>query len=361
MQLELTNQSLTTMLLDCIQHYPSYELANESYGLLYGDYSREDKGLAIGEYNFPIGNVDERSQQFIAPNEKIVETLRNARSLIHTAEAIATYHSHPFDAAYVDWARPSNDDCHYFIQQPVKYQLIIAITKCYDTPRPLKMWFEKDATMEFIPVDADADLPKEKTYDRETQFIVGYYMHYRFEIRAYVNTGHSLKDIDLYSSEVLLNELLRQHAIELEAVPREAHYHLKKLEFSHRSRNLKTRDQKTDYHLSKIKYALANHTPLPNVPHKKIINNKSHVQLEQYTLGQLQELKSFYILLEETPPCLCKMTFNAAQQNFIVEDLERHIGHQFIMEKYMIEAGYYEEISVCNITRIPFSVWVEDV
>lgn len=51
MHLELTNQTLATILMDCMHHYPSFKNAKEAFGIILG---ATESTSYVGEYSFPI-------------------------------------------------------------------------------------------------------------------------------------------------------------------------------------------------------------------------------------------------------------------------------------------------------------------
>lgn len=57
MYIELINNTLTTMLLDCICHYPKRGQQKECFGLIFG----EQNANPIGEYTFPVAHSSSRS------------------------------------------------------------------------------------------------------------------------------------------------------------------------------------------------------------------------------------------------------------------------------------------------------------
>ncbi|MGE7676370.1 hypothetical protein ACQKMV_22880 [Lysinibacillus sp. NPDC094403] len=361
MHLELTNQTLATILLDCMHHYPSYKKAKEAFGVILG---ATEPTSYIGEYSFPIGNVDFRAQDEVSPNKQINQMIMNARKLVATSTSIASYHSHPFDGAYVDWARPSNEDCHYFINEPLEIQLIVALAQIYDESKPYKLVYKKDSTKEFIPNDnMDAD-PIEKTESTETQYIQGHFQNVAFEIRAYLNTESSLKDIDLFSSEVELNQTLWQHDVHLEQLPAEAMYSIRKLEYAHRQKSQKNASDKIDYHLEKVKkLQIAN----PIIPTEDDYHNirfinglllKEATSLSYKQAIQLARKGNIFADLHEDSVVLCQVLFDEQANVLFLEDLEKEVGSTIDLADYMVENGYFEEISLCNIRKFPLTFWV---
>lgn len=361
MHFELTNQSLATILMDCMHHYPSFEKSNEAFGLILG---AAEPTSYIGEYSFPVGNVDSRAQTAVSPNKQINQMIINARKLVATSTSIATYHSHPFDNACLEWARPSNADCHYFLHEPLKVQLIVAVAQVYDESKPYQLVYEKDITREFIPVAEAENLPEELTYSTTTQYIQGNFQNFAFEIRAYFNTGHSLKDIDLFSSEVELNQTLLQHDIHLEQLPAEAMYNIRKLEYVHRQNAQKNAADKIDYHLEKVKkHQIENPQLLTENDSQNIIFINGLLFKEATSLNYEQAIQlalkgHIFADLHEENVVLCQVLFDDQANVLFLEDLEKEVGTTIDLADYMVENGYFEDISLCNIRRFPLTFWV---
>lgn len=126
MHLELINNTLTTMLLDCISHYPKRGQQKECFGLIFGEQNEK----SIGEYTFPIGNVIEKTADSVMPDEYVNSILRESRKLVTTSDFVAYYHSHPYDELFDSWADPSVGDVR-FAQSIGKnhIQIIFAIVK----------------------------------------------------------------------------------------------------------------------------------------------------------------------------------------------------------------------------------------
>jgi len=250
MHFELTNQSLSTILLDAIQYYPTYKQAKESYGILLGT---EEKGNGVAEYTFPVGNVERREQSFVIENREISALIRNARKIVATSTTVASYHSHPYDDTYENWARPSNGDCFCVVNQDVKAELIIAIAKVYKSEQPLTLLYNTDDAKEFTPNKDENGDPHIKDFKKKVQYIQGMFSNYEFEIRAYHNTRSTLMDMDLFSSEVSLNETLRENNLEIEKLPAEAMYSIRKIEYAGRMGSARNAADKVQYHIGKIK------------------------------------------------------------------------------------------------------------
>ncbi|WP_203246546.1 MPN domain-containing protein [Sporosarcina beigongshangi] len=359
MYFELTNQALSTILLDCIQYYPTYEQSKEAYGILLGS---EEGDCCIGEYSFPVGNVDFRDQTGIAANREINQLIMNAKKIVATSTAVASYHSHPFDNAYVDWARPSNDDCYYFANDPLQAQLIIAIAQIYDEPQSFKLVYEKDRAREFLPT-TESELPLENDLEREVQYIQGKFGRYAFEVRAYFNTGKSLSDINLFSSEVALNMTLWENDLHIERLPAEAMYSIRKLEYAHRQRSTRGTDNKIQYHIEKIKRMEPRQKSFEKLEDQRLIDglvfNKCSSLVYQDAV-QWARTGDLYAELHEETIVLCKVQFDANAQVLFLEDLEQQVGSTIDVAEYMVEAGYIEQISLCNIQRWPLHFWLRE-
>ena len=106
MHLELINNTLTTMLLDCISHYPKCGQQKECFGLIFG----ENNEKVIGEYTFPVANVKSKTASSVNVNEQVNDIIKEARKLVTTSDFVAYYHSHPYDEIYENWADPSIGD-----------------------------------------------------------------------------------------------------------------------------------------------------------------------------------------------------------------------------------------------------------
>ena len=256
MNLELINNTLTTMLLDCISHYPERGEEKECFGLILGDQSEK----ALGEFTFPIGNVIEKTESSVTSDEYVNSIIKDARKLVTTSDFIAYYHSHPNDEKFEEWAAPSVGDIRFskFIETD-HIQVIIATVKNEDKNVNTNIQFDyvKENQYRFYEVKGKkkADYPDEKLINVNGQIITGCYKDYDFEVRAYKWTGKELEEIKLYSSEVEMNLLLRQNNITLEDLPKESMYYLRKLEYSLRLANKEKYEGKIPYLIEKIKSA----------------------------------------------------------------------------------------------------------
>lgn len=355
MHFELTHQALSTILLDAIQFYPVYNQAKEAYGILLGT---EEVENSIAEYTFPVGNVERRDRSSVTENREISNLIKNARKIVATSTTVASYHSHPFDAVYNDWARPSNSDCFCVISQEVKAELIIAIAKIHKEEQPLTLRYKTGDGIAFIPnFDADGD-PIEKNLKRKVQYIQGSFGRYEFEIRAYLNTTESLEDLDLFSSEVGLNKLLRENELSIEQLPNEAMYSVRKIEYAGRQRTARNTNDKIQYHINKIKRMEL----LPLLPKgMRKIDGKSYLERESISYVEailLARKNQLYIDVFEDSPVLFRACFDEKASVLFIEDLEKQVGSTIDLEEYMVEAGYIEQISLGNIERFQLRFWI---
>lgn len=253
MNLELINNTLTTMLLDCISHYPKRGQQKECFGLIFG----ENNEKVIGEYTFPVANVKSKTASSVNANEQVNDIIKEARKLVTTSDFVAYYHSHPYDEIYENWADPSIGDIRVSKDVNSNFELIFAIVKSkdQDSSATLKYEYSNDTQYRFFDVKGSkaSDAPKAELISHDGHIIHGHYKDYDFKIRAYHWTGQALEEVQLYSSEVEMNLLLHQNNIILEQLPKEAMYHLKKLEYSLRLANKDKYKEKIPYFIEKIK------------------------------------------------------------------------------------------------------------
>ncbi|MDW0113093.1 hypothetical protein QT711_07835 [Sporosarcina saromensis] len=356
MYIELTNQALSTILLDAIQYFPNYEHAKEAYGLLLGT---EEDNNSIAEYTFPVGNVTRRIQTSVTENPEISSLIRNARKIVATSNAVASYHSHPYKMIWSDWARPSNSDCFCVVSQDIKMELIIGIAKVNKVVLPLTLNYQTGAAKEFIPNTDDVDKnPYVKELGTNIQYIEGSFGYYKFEIRGYQNTGTSLIDLDLYSSEVTLNKILRENDVSIEQLPAEAMYSVRKIEYAARKRAARNADDKIIYHIEKIKGMELMPIPLES---KRIIDGQNYLGIDRITYSDAirwaRSGQLFADLYEETT-ILCNVGYDESDHVLFLEDLEYDIGSTIDVKEYMVEEGYIEHISLGNIERFPMKFWL---
>ncbi|WP_338754489.1 hypothetical protein [Bacillus sp. FJAT-52991] len=95
--------------------------------------------------------------------------------------------------------------------------------------------------------------PQSELIGKDGHVIHGHYKDYDFIVRAYKWTGSVFEEIKLYSSEVEMSVLLYEHGLIIEELPKEAMYHLKKLEYSLRLANKDKYKEKIPYLIEKIK------------------------------------------------------------------------------------------------------------
>jgi len=89
--------------------------------------------------------------------------------------------------------------------------------------------------------------------DHNITYINGEFQKYSFTIHAYRNTGNSLIDVDLVSSEAELLMMLNEENIKLDEMTVDKTYRLRKMEYNLRQEN-KTRGQgNLEYHLERMK------------------------------------------------------------------------------------------------------------
>lgn len=258
MYIELTNQTLTTMLLDCISHFPSVEQRKECFGLVFGEQGENP----IGEYTFPVGNVIDKTEDSVTADNQVNAIVQQAHQLAFTSDFVAYYHSHPNHQIYTQIADPSIADVTVAKNINSNIEIIFGIAKIKGNKKGtiLQYDYSKDDQYEFLnkAADPEAGIPECVKVGEDGQFIIGRYKDYEFHIRAYYNTGNSLKEVKLYSSEVIVNLLLHEHGINLEMLPKEAMYYLKKLEYSVRLANRKKYENKVLYLIEQIKKTMSN-------------------------------------------------------------------------------------------------------
>ncbi|MEH6954440.1 hypothetical protein [Neobacillus drentensis] len=252
--IELIQHVLSTIILDAVQFFPqnNKKVHFEAHGLLFGI----DKETSMEcDYAFPVGSVKEKSDVFVMPDSKVDKAVKSAKELFSTSNCIATYHSHPYDEPFDGWADPSNGDCGSADYLNLPYFFIIAIARNGKKEKSLSLHYEKCDAYEFSynPEVGGHDYPKTQPVNDKVSFIHGEFQKYTFTIRAYKNTGKSLVDVDLISSEAELMMKLMEKNIKLENMTSQETYRLRKMEYNLRTEN-KDRGQKNfDYHLEKIK------------------------------------------------------------------------------------------------------------
>ncbi|WP_042458848.1 hypothetical protein [Neobacillus dielmonensis] len=113
---------------------------------------------------------------------------------------------------------------------------------------------ESDAyEFSYNPTADGHDFPDFRPAEVQTSYIRGEFQKYVFTIRAYKNTGRSLIDVDLFSSEADLLMILNEENIKLKDVPPHETYRLRKMEFNLREENLERGKSNFDHHLEKLK------------------------------------------------------------------------------------------------------------
>jgi proteasome lid subunit RPN8/RPN11 len=292
---ELTQNALSTILIDCIQYYPDKKSYKEAYGLIMGT---EEKDKLIGEYTFPVGNVASQTKVSVTANNKVDDIVKKTKQLVATTACVAAYHSHPYNEYFSEWAVPSNADCHTVVGSQIKVELIVALTQNKFKNQPIRLSYMKQTGLSFFSNNGDGhEFPTIQKLDCLTQYIHGSFLNYDFEIRAYLNTGKSLQDIDLYSSEVALNELLVKEDIDIATLSSGEMYSVKKLEYSLRLQNVEKYSNKLSYHIQKIKNEQGNNEE--NVGRNEIqYAGSTFEELEVLTKEQIKTLakrKALYI------------------------------------------------------------------
>ncbi|MFW7186712.1 MULTISPECIES: hypothetical protein [unclassified Lysinibacillus] len=253
MHLELINNTLTTMLLDCISHYPKRGQQKECFGLIFGEQDRN----AVGEYTFPVANVLNKTASSVKANEQVNDIVKEARKLVTTSDFVAYYHSHPYDEIFDEWADPSVGDLRVAKDINSNIEVIFAIVKSkdVDTNATLKYEYLTDMQYRFFEEKSakNNEPPEAELIGKDGHIIQGHYRDYDFIVRAYKWTGSVFEEIKLYSSEVEMSLLLYEQGLIIEELPKEAMYHLKKLEYSLRLANKDKYKEKIPYLIEKIK------------------------------------------------------------------------------------------------------------
>ncbi|PJK16938.1 hypothetical protein CQS04_07225 [Chryseomicrobium excrementi] len=253
MQIEFINNTLSTMLLDCISHYPEQGKQKECFGLIFGEQSKE----AIGEYTFPVANVLDKNDSSVLADEDINDIVKEARKLVVTSDFVACYHSHPYDEEFEDMANPSIGDLRVAkaINSTIEVIFALAKIKGGDSTSPLKLNYIQETQYRFLDKKGARfdSIPNDEYLNDDGNVIVGTYKDYVFRVHAYQWTGKALEDIKLYSSEVELNMVLSKAGLSVENLPKEAMYYVRKLEYSLRLANKEKYSEKIPYLLEKIK------------------------------------------------------------------------------------------------------------
>lgn len=250
---ELIQHVFSTIVLDAIQFFPQNkkQVHAEAHGLLFGI---EKERSIESDYAFPVGSVTERNNSSVQPDEKVDTAITSAKELFSTSECIGTYHSHPYDETFNGWADPSNGDCASANYLNLPYFLIIAITRNEENFKGLEIAFQESPACEFIhnPNVKSNEYPTLNKMDFKTTSIIGDFQKYSFTIRAYKNTGNSLVDVDLFSTEAQLLGLLNDRGLSLMEIPKQETYRLRKMEYNLRSENIDRGRQNLEYHMKQL-------------------------------------------------------------------------------------------------------------
>ncbi|WJE21175.1 hypothetical protein QRY07_05315 [Bacillus cereus] len=251
---ELIQHVLSTILLDAVQFFPQNKkkVHSEAHGLLFG---MEKSTTTECDYAFPVGSVMERSDMMVMPDSKVDMAVKSAKELFSTSHCIGTYHSHPYDEYFDEWADPSNADCNAADYLNLPYFLIVAIARNGQKNEPLNFSNIQTKAHEFIynPKAEGHDAPTTNQLDYDTTCINGTFQKYTFTIRAYRNTGKSLVDVELFSSEEKLITLLNEKKLPVSKLQDEETYRLRKMEYNLRKENEERGKGNTEYHLERLK------------------------------------------------------------------------------------------------------------
>lgn len=252
--IELIQHSFSTILLDAIQFFPENEkkLNSECYGLLFGVEQKEHMEC---DFAFPTGSVAHRSESSVLADRKVDYAIQSAKQLFSTTNCIGAYHSHPVDKYFVDLANPSNTDIGSVLQNGLPFEVIIGITRSGKTKIPLSLTMMESSSFEYF-YDENAPKysePDARRLDRKVAYIEGEFQKYAFTIRGYYNTGKSLIDIDLFSSEVDLLIQLFNEDININNLAHSETNRLRKMEYNMRGGGSVRSKNNNEYHLNKIK------------------------------------------------------------------------------------------------------------
>lgn len=130
-----------------------------------------------------------------------------------------------------------------------------AIARNGQKNQPLSLHYGESEAYEFSynPNANGHDDPKIQPVNDQVSYIYGEFQKYTFTIRAYKNTGKSLIDVDLVSSEAELMMILNEENIKLEDISLQETYRLRKLEYNLRVENKEKGQKNLNYHLEKMK------------------------------------------------------------------------------------------------------------
>jgi proteasome lid subunit RPN8/RPN11 len=252
--LELIQHSFSTILLDAIQFFPQNKkrVSTESFGLLFG--LKKETGYEC-DFAFPVGSVSKRTEDLVQPDQKINEAIQSAKCLFSTSKWIGTYHSHPHDEYFEHWADPSNADVEFAQYLNLPYMVIIALTRNGKKNKPLSLDFKVGPAGEYFynKNKHPQDYPDAKLLNEEVNFIQGEFQKYFFTIRVYHFNGTSLRDVDLFSTEAELLQMLRDENVNVSDLTTAQTYHLRKIESNLRNGGSGRSKENTEYHLNKIK------------------------------------------------------------------------------------------------------------
>ncbi|MEH7415769.1 hypothetical protein V7266_10855 [Neobacillus drentensis] len=258
LNLQLIQQSFSTLILNAVENFPQEieKIHFETYGLLFG--LPQETRVEI-DYTYPISNVKSKTDRSISPNKKVDLAIKNAQELISTSRCVGTYHSHPYEDYFEDWADPSDADVSYFNSLKIPYTLIIAITRNSMMEKPFHLEYRYSKAHDFYIEGSKIKgvFAKAKPLDAESRSIYGEFKKYQFEIRAYQCTGETLRDMNLYSSEAEMLMSLREKNINLKDLTPEQSFRLRKIEYNFRNGfNKSQREERklenSNYHLDKL-------------------------------------------------------------------------------------------------------------
>lgn len=252
--IELIQHVLSTMILDAVQFFPQTKkkVHSEAHGLLFG--LAKEKSIEC-DYAFPVGSVANRSDMSVAPDSLVDKAVKSAKELFSTSSCVGTYHSHPHEEPFEDWADPSNGDCGSADYLNLPYFFIIAIARNGEKDKPLSLYPVESDAIEFTynPKADPHESPMVKSINRKVLSLEGVFQKYTFTIRAYKNTGRSLVDVDLISSEAALVMVLEEENINLDKLTLKDTYNLRKMEYNLRVENEERGQGNLTYHIEKLK------------------------------------------------------------------------------------------------------------
>lgn len=250
---ELIEHALTTMILDAVQFFPQNKkkVNKECHGLIFGV---EKESSVECDFAFPVGSVEKSNSFSVQPDEKVDTAISSAQQLFSTSTCLATFHSHPYEEEFEEWADPSNGDCGSANYLNLPYFFIIAIKRTEKIEKPLTIYLQESDGNEFIYNSSKAgNEPSDyKTTGKRIRNIQGEFLKYFFEIRCYKNTGKSLVDVDLISSEANLIKALNDQKIMISDLTNDDSYSLRKLEYNLRKEREEKGKGNLKYHLGKI-------------------------------------------------------------------------------------------------------------